>query len=169
MTDISPIEIADATDTTAGTVYYPSASGFSLGHYTHLGIEIEANDVTLSLEASMSGSSWEDITVAVVDAPAFPVGTPMTLANSPASCIDRPIGIVLQALGTPEEVLYRLQSDGIGRTAPSAFRPVKDPDPVMTSSPPCRQDRECDPLESPSPRALVEVGRPFTDFSTVLK
>ena len=71
MTDISPIEIADATDTTAGTVYYPSASGFNLGQYTHLGIEIEANDVTLSLEASMTGSSWEDITVAVVDAGSF--------------------------------------------------------------------------------------------------
>ena len=71
MTDIAPIEIADATNTTAGTVYYPSASGINSGQYTHLGIELEAEDVTLSLEASVTGSSWEDITVAVVDAGSF--------------------------------------------------------------------------------------------------
>jgi len=57
-----PIEIANAEDVAAGTAYYPSEDGVSLELAPFVMLEVEADDLTFSVEMTTNGTRWTDVT-----------------------------------------------------------------------------------------------------------
>lgn len=59
---------ASVTNHSAGDDYYPAAAGLELRHFTNLALELIGEDVTVSVEASVRGTYWVDVTRLVLDA-----------------------------------------------------------------------------------------------------
>jgi hypothetical protein len=72
--DTDPQTVADETNETAVTHYYPSSSGLEIGERKHLTFQCDLTDGTLTFEASNDGTTWTDITRAALDLEAFTTG-----------------------------------------------------------------------------------------------
>uniref|UniRef100_A0A6M3J8X5 Uncharacterized protein n=1 Tax=viral metagenome TaxID=1070528 RepID=A0A6M3J8X5_9ZZZZ len=73
--------IADDTNHVAATVYYPDSGGVSLDERSFFLLGITADDCTVSVEVSMDGTYWVDITdLAVEDIESGGLGGPVVFA-----------------------------------------------------------------------------------------
>jgi hypothetical protein len=59
---------ASVSNHASGIDYYPSSSGLEMRHFVNLAPEIVGEDVTVSVEASVKGTYWKDVTKLVIDA-----------------------------------------------------------------------------------------------------
>lgn len=58
---------ADETDLGADTYYYPSSAGHEIGNRDNLGLQVELDNGTFTVEVSNDGSVWVDGTANLVD------------------------------------------------------------------------------------------------------
>lgn len=85
MSSLPSVEIASETNHTAGTVYYPSDVGAELGGYSNLGLGITAEDCDVSVEATVDGSNWVEVTWYLMDTFGGWLGGPVTFAAGAAA------------------------------------------------------------------------------------
>jgi len=82
MPAIQLVPTVDQADHAAGTEYYPSSDGIPTDEFNVFTVGITAEDCTISVEQSIDGSTWIDITDYLIDIGGGFVGGPTVFAGS---------------------------------------------------------------------------------------